>query len=55
MKTVNMMQHEVVNVPSNIMMLGAALAIVIGLLVDDLEIGIFTASRGRSVDHLHDI
>jgi len=50
-----MMQHEVLNVPSNIMMLGAAFAIVIGLLVDDLEIGIFTASRGRSVDHLHDI
>jgi hypothetical protein len=49
------MQHEVVKVPSNIMILGASLAIVIGLLVDDLEIRIFTAGRGRSVDHLHGI
>jgi hypothetical protein len=55
MKTVNMMQHEVVNVPSNIMILGAAFAIVIVLLVDDPEIRILTAGRGRSVDHLHGI
>jgi len=41
MKTVNIMQHEVVNVPSNIMILGAALAIVIGILVDDLKLGFY--------------
>jgi hypothetical protein len=32
MKTVNVMQHEVVILPSNIMILGVALAVVIGIL-----------------------
>jgi len=41
MKTVNMMQHEVMNVPSDIMILGAALAIVIGILFDDLKLGFY--------------
>ena len=40
MKTVNMIQHVVVNVPSNTVILGAALAIVIGILDVDLEIRI---------------
>jgi hypothetical protein len=49
MKTANTMQHEVVNVPSNIIILCAALAIVIGILVDDLEIGILLQAGAEAL------
>jgi uncharacterized membrane protein len=49
MKTINMMQHEVVILPSNIMILGVALAIVIGILTGSMtcKLGFYCRQRQK--------